>query len=261
MKTKPVFALVVGFIIFVVVLLGASEWMGKKSDVNLKLESGSVSKTDIEQIVHEYIANNPQVIVDSVNNYQRMRRDEDKKKQEDYVKNNFDRIANNPNDPRVGKPHAKFQIVEVFDYLCGYCKRMMPVKDQLLASGEDIEIVFKEFPILGEFSEIAAKAGLAVYYIDKTKYLDFHREILNHNGPKNHDVIDKTLAKINISHEQYEAALKDPRIEQTLHDVHGLATAAGIMGTPAYMINGKLFPGAVSYDDIMQEIDRIKKAH
>jgi len=260
MKTKPIFTLVVGFLIVVIALLGVAEWLGKtKSTTTLNLESGSVTKSDIEAITKEFIINNPQVIVDSVNNYQKVRRDDEKKKQEDFLKNNFDKITSNPNDPRVGNPNAKVKIVEVFDYMCGYCKHMMPVKDQVLTSGEDVEFVFKEFPILGEFSELASKSALAVYYLDKSKYLDFHREMLNLNGPKTQDSIDRILDKLNISRDKYQQAMKDVRIEQTLSEVRLFANSAGIMGTPAYIINGRIFPGALSYDAIMQEIQRIKK--
>lgn len=260
MKNKPVFAIVIGFLILVVVLLGVSQWLGKKEDIHVKLASGTMSKNDIEEVVRDYITNNPQIIVDSVNNYQRSKRDEEKKRTEDYLKSNFDKITSNPNDPRVGNPKAKVKIVEIFDYQCGYCKKMMPIKDQIIASGEDVEIVFKEFPILGEFSDMAARAALAVYYIDHAKYINFHREMLSHNGSRNQETINKVLEKVGISQDRYHEMLKDPRIDQTINEVRGLATAAGVMGTPAYIVDGKFFPGAISYEEIMQEVERSKKA-
>ena len=89
---------------------------------------------------------------------------------------------------------------------------------------------------------MVARAALAVYYIDKTKYLTFHRDMLTHNGSRSQEVIDKELEKIGISQEQYHQMLKDQRIDQTLNEVRGLASLAGIMGTPAYIVDGKFFP-------------------
>ena len=53
--------------------------------------------------------------------------------------------------------------MEFFDYRCGFCKGSSTCRDASGLQKEDsrVRVVYKDFPILGEPSELAAKAALA----------------------------------------------------------------------------------------------------
>ena len=61
-------------------------------------------------------------------------------------------------------------LFEFSDYNCGYCKRMFPTIQQLLANNDDIRLVVKEVSILSQSSLIAtggnsrSKAGTNSQY-------------------------------------------------------------------------------------------------
>lgn len=217
----------------------------------------AISRTEIQNIVKDFIIENPALIVESVD---RMNLDQARKERErvqNYIKDNIKQIQSSKKDPRIGNPNAKIKIVEFFDYRCGYCKRMMKVKDQLLASGMDIEIVFKEFPVLGDFSEKAARASLAVNSIDKSKYISFHRDLMNYTGPTDENALLNIAKAAGISEEQYSKALKSSNIEEILEDNKKIARAIGILGSPAYLINEEYYPGALSFEEIKEIIERL----
>ena len=50
---------------------------------------------------------------------------------------------------------------EFFDYQCGYCKRALPVMEDLLQTDTNVRVVWKELPILGPVSVFAARASMA----------------------------------------------------------------------------------------------------
>ena len=72
-----------------------------------------------------------------------------------------DELLNDPDSPVGGNPEGDVTIVELFDYRCPYCRTVAPRLNQLLKEDQEIRFVYKEWPILGPISEVAAKAALA----------------------------------------------------------------------------------------------------
>jgi len=212
--------------------------------------NSSITRVEIENIVKEFVLDNPELIVESVDRMNSNQAQKEKDRIDAYINSNIESVHKNPNNPRYGKKGAKLKIVEFFDYRCGYCKRMMSVKDQAVANNLDVEFIFVEFPILGEFSEEASKAALAINIADSSKYIDYHREMLNHNGPVDENTIPSVVAKIGISSEQFAKYLKNPKIKEILEDNKKLARGVGVMGSPAYIIGKEYYPGAMSYEEL-----------
>jgi protein-disulfide isomerase len=52
----------------------------------------------------------------------------------------------------------------------------------LVEEHPDIRFVFKEFPILGEYSNLSARYGLAVNAIAPEKYYNFYSAVLSTMG-------------------------------------------------------------------------------
>ena len=124
-----------------------------------------LSKQELDKIMYEYIMENPQVILDSVDRL-RKKMEEDSKLDEDYLKENFMEFANNPNIPYMGSDTPKVIIIEFFDYNCGYCKKSLDAVVELLRTEYDLKISFRDYPILAPSSRIAAKAALAAVLLD-----------------------------------------------------------------------------------------------
>ncbi len=94
--------------------------------------------------------------------------------------------------------------------------------------------------------------ALAIYLIDNQKYIQFHDAVMD---APNTD--DKTLAnilkKLNIDNAKVEELMKDERVNKELENVMKLAQQLGVRGTPAFIINDTLVPGAIDLKN-MQEM-------
>jgi len=126
----------------------------------------TMSKSEIEALVKDYILENPEIIRDA---FIALQEKEALKEQEIFRESIIsakDLLENDPRDPSIGPKDAKVTIVEFFDYNCGFCKRATPwVEEAVEKYGDDIRVVFKELPILDyktKTSRPAARAALAM---------------------------------------------------------------------------------------------------
>ena len=132
------------------------------------------SKSEIENIIHDYIVNNPDVLIEATANVQRRQQELQKQKQDKLIAE----IENSKLFPQSGPAKAKHVIVEFFDYNCGYCKRAKPLFIDLLKESKDTKYIYMEFPILSEISNTAARVGVVIYNLNKEKYVKYNNELM-----------------------------------------------------------------------------------
>ena len=70
-------------------------------------------------------------------------------------------VLDDPGSPRAGPPGADVTIVVFTDYLCPICKATDPALARLQAADPRVRVVYKDWPIRGPVSELAARTALA----------------------------------------------------------------------------------------------------
>lgn len=217
-----------------------------------------LTKADVEAIVKQVIAENPELLIDSVSNYQKKRLSEDSAK---ASKNIVERKAEllDSEAPSIGNPNGDVTIVEFFDYHCGYCKQFLPVVTQVVSEDPKLRMVFKEFPILAPDSSIAAKAALAVYSIDKTKYLAYHTALMKMTGSFNAENLADKAESLGIDKAAFKKSLADPRWDKELSQNRELAEALYITGTPALTVGDELVPGVIPVAELKKKIAAVRE--
>lgn len=159
-----------------------------------------------------------------------------------------DQIFNNPADPVLGNLQGDVTVVEFFDYRCPYCKRVSDSLTALLKDDPNIKLVFKEFPILGPDSVVAAKIALAAHR--QGKYEQVHEAFMSHKGSFEQSALLDLAASVGADPARLAADMQDPAILGLLQANDSLAAALGITGTPGFLFGKQLVPGAVSLDDM-----------
>ena len=159
-----------------------------------------------------------------------------------------DQIFNNPADPVIGNVNGDVTVVEFFDYRCPYCKRVSDSLMTLVKDDPNVKVVYKEFPILGPGSLVAAKIALAAHR--QGKYEQVHTAFMAHKGSfEQADLLD-LAASVGADPANLAADMQDPAIQGQLQANDSLAAALGITGTPGFLFGRQLVPGAVSLDDM-----------
>jgi protein-disulfide isomerase len=157
----------------------------------------------------------------------------------------------------TGPANAKTTLVEFYDYDCPYCRASLPaVKKYYEAHKNDTRFSFIEFPIAelhGPSALLAAKASLAARH-QPAHYMDFHFALLGQEGAVTADMIYAEAAKAGMDVNKLKTDMADPGIEKSLQSSIALAHKLGIDGTPTFVLNGKMRPGAVDDDSLASEM-------
>lgn len=214
----------------------------------------SVSQ-DFAGEVAEALKSNPQMIIDAMQKYQDdMRAAEEKAAQEAMAKY-MDEINNSANAPFIGPDDAKIVVVEFFDFSCGYCKRLAPELEKIVAANADVKFIFKPLTFVSPISDYQAKAGYAAH--KQGKFAEFYKEVMAFGGRMNEAAVDEVANKIGLDIAQYKADLASDEVAANMKAVNELAQNISINGVPAVLINGKHVQ-AMSATELQNAIDAAK---
>ena len=206
---------------------------------------GASQRKAIEKVVREYLKNNPDVLIDALENLRERQDAEKKSRGQAALAARRSELENDPATPFGGNTKGNVTLVEFFDYQCGFCKRVMPALRELLRSDGNIRMVFKEFPILGAASVIAARAALAAWKQDRGGYRTFHFALMATKGKLSEDKIMAVAVESGLDMDRLRRDMAAPEIDDVLQKNLRLADALGIRGTPAFVIGDRLVPGAI----------------
>lgn len=143
-------------------------------------------------------------------------------------------LFRNASDPVVGNPKGNVTVVEFFDYQCSHCISMAPVIAKALRSNPNLRVVFKELPIRGPGSELAARAALAANL--QHKYYPFNHALLNSNEQLNEAVIFKIAKQSGLDVVKLKKDMSSKRITAQIGYNFQLAQKYKLTGTPTFFI-------------------------
>ncbi|MGH6980333.1 MAG: DsbA family protein [Stellaceae bacterium] len=214
---------------------------------------------ELERIVHDYIVKHPDVLMEALQAAEEREKADKVARAEKSIRDQHNALYNDPESQIGGNPHGDVTIVEFFDYRCPYCKQVQPVLEGLLDSDRNLRIVYKEFPILGPASAYASKIALASRA--QGKYNAFHRAMMETKGSIDEKVVDKVALSVGIDLAKAKADMAAPAIEAVIKKDFALADAINVNGTPAFIIAGKLYPGAMTLEELKKLIADARQAH
>lgn len=134
----------------------------------------------IETIIHDYLLKNPDVMIEALRSAEDKLNREADAKATTVLNDRAKEIFDDPATPVGGNPRGDVTIVEFFDYRCPYCKQVLPVLQTILKEDHKLRFVYKEMPVLGPASVVAAHAALAAQR--QGKYEAFHTAMMATKG-------------------------------------------------------------------------------
>lgn len=200
----------------------------------------------IEEIVHNYLLEHPEVLIASIQRFQQRYQAEAQEQKREAVGKLQKELQQDPSSPTL-EPAAQaadpVSIVAFLDYQCGYCKRSAETLSKI-ATMPGVRIVFKEFPILGPDSLRAAKAALAAR--NQNAYQQFHQALMKSEGPVSAGRINEIVATLKLDSARFNADMESPEIAAALQRNGQLAEKLGVQSTPTFVIGKEVVPGAIT---------------
>ena len=215
------------------------------------------SREEIEQIVRDYLMENPQVILDAVQAMQARQAAEEAALQAENLVRLREHVVGGPATMIVGNPDGDVTLVEFFDYRCSYCRRVAPAVMSLIESDPGIRIAMKEFPILGAESVYASRAALAA--ANQDMYWEMHVALMDFGGTYDETSIREIAADLDMDEDQLIADMTSPEVDAAINQNYELAQTLGINGTPAFIVGDTVVPGAVSLETLQDLIDEARQ--
>jgi protein-disulfide isomerase len=217
-----------------------------------------VTREAIEQVIREYLMNHPEVILESLRRSEQRQREAARAQSRAAVQAHRQQLVESPDSPVGGNPAGDVTIVEFFDYRCPHCRRMLPVIKALLGEDPGLRLVYKELPILGEESVVAARLALAARR--QGKYAEIHERLMIETGPFTRDALLTTLAGLGLDGDRLRADMDAADTTSVIARELALAQALGIDGTPAFVVGGELVVGAVDLGTLRDLVGRARLA-
>ena len=202
----------------------------------------------VEQVVEQYLRTHPEVIEQSLRILQAKRQAEEQERTRQVIATKQDELLNDPNSPVSGNIKGDVTVVEFFDYRCGYCKRVAGTVTQLQQDDPNVRVVYKDYPILGEASELASRAALASKV--QGNHLAFHEALLASEEELTQETIVVLAAAVGLDTEKLHRDMESPSIQTIIERNRTLARELGINGTPGFIIGTELVPGALELKDL-----------
>ena len=143
----------------------------------------------------------------------------------------------------LGNPDAKITIVEFGDYQCTFCYKFhdetMKKIDQTYIKAENVNFVYRDFPLNGPQSILASEASYCAQ--KQNKFWEYHDTLYNNWGGENTGWITKNVLlgfanDIKLDLDSFSQCLENSEFKQKVLDNEQFAREIGIDATPSFLI-------------------------
>ncbi len=156
--------------------------------------------------------------------------------------------------PETGNPKAGVTIIEFSDYECPFCKRAEhTVQDVLKTYGDKVRLVYRDYPL--PFHAHAMPAANAANCANaQGKFWPYHDKLFASD-----DLSDEKLKafadELKLDRKKFDDCLAKQEFKAAIEKDIADGSQAGVTGTPAFFINGRLLSGAQPIEKFKEVID------
>lgn len=151
-------------------------------------------------------------------------------------------------------------VVYFMDYQCPVCRARTDDYARVFSEDPKVRVIYRDTPIFGPQSEIAARLAIASQF--QGKHEAFHLALMHSKGRLTDPAIREaaTKAGVNWARLQKDLAANKAKIDAQIEMNMRLSEAAGISGTPAFIIGDTLADGAFDYANLKGQIADVRAA-
>lgn len=169
-------------------------------------------------------------------------------------------------DAVLGNPNAPVTIIEFSDFQCPFCRKfwketLPQIKKDYLLTGK-ARLVYRDFPLTQIHPGATPAAEGAECAKEQDKFWEMHDAIFEEQEKQGSgtvqftaDDVKKWAAKIGLNASKFNQCLDSGKYKQEIEKDLADGSAAGVTGTPAVFVNGRLIVGAQPFAAFKAVID------
>jgi len=212
-----------------------------------------LSQEEIERIVRDYLLREPEVLAEAFKRLQQRQSASAAMRSKQAIHDHRQALFGDQASPVEGNTQAKVTIVEFFDYRCVHCRSVASTIDHIVSSNASVRVVYKNFPVLGEPSVLAARAAVAAQ--QQGGWPKLHRAMLAFSGDFTLDSLLALGSSVGLDSAKLKTDMMSPETDRALQANLTLAAALGLDATPSFVIGDRVIRGALSADAFQALID------
>ena len=214
----------------------------------------------LEQQVLEIIRKHPEVVLESVRDYQKQQQGQQQKAQQAFVQD----LKTNPKavigqSPTTGAKTAKVVLVEFSDFQCPYCSAAHATLKQFMAKHQnDVTLVYKNFPLTSIHSEALPAAKAAWAAGQQGKFWEYHDALFTQQKRLGDAFYQETAKNLGLDVQKFNQDRGSKAAEAAIAQDVQMAEKLGVDGTPFFVMNGSVFSGSVELSDLEATLAKVK---
>lgn len=213
-------------------------------------------KQELGDLIRTYLLEHPELLREMADKLEAKDQEEERIARTEGLVKQKGLVFHHEGDAVIGNPKGDVTVVEFMDYNCGWCKRSLSEVQALLEKDKNLKIVLKEFPIFGQHSEFAARAALASKKQDM--YWPFHVALFSHEGQITEEVVREIAKAEGLDVAKLEEDMKDKQVLDTISANYDLAKELKLNGTPAFIVDEKVYPGYIPLTELEGAIAAVR---
>ena len=145
--------------------------------------------------------------------------------------------------PIFGDSNAPITILEWGDYQCTFCYKfhqdtLDKINEDYIKTGK-VNLVFKDFPLNGPDSVIAAEASYCAN--DQGKYWEYHDELYKNWGGERtgwitRDALDSFATTVGLDLTEFNGCLDEQKYREHILSLYRFGQEIGIDATPSFLV-------------------------
>lgn len=145
--------------------------------------------------------------------------------------------------PLMGDSNAPITILEWGDYQCTFCYKfhqntLDTIREDFINEGK-VKLVFKDFPLNGPDSLLAAEASYCAE--DQEKYWQYHDELYKNWGGERtgwvtRESLDRFAISVDLDLDEFNKCLDEHKYQNRVITLHEFGKEIGIDATPSFLV-------------------------
>lgn len=156
--------------------------------------------------------------------------------------------------PPLGPADAPITIVEFSDYECPFCKRAeASIEEVKKVYGDKVRLAYRHYPLpFHANARPAAQASLCAN--EQGKFWPFHDKVMAANDLSAAN-LQQIASDVGLDRKQFDDCVAAGKFADQIDKDLAAGQAAGVNGTPAFFINGRMLDGAQPFEKFQEIID------
>lgn len=157
--------------------------------------------------------------------------------------------------PAKGPSNAPIELIEFSDFQCPFCLRAHPIVSQVLSTyGNKIRFVYRNYPLPNHpNARPAAEAAQCAH--EQGQFWPYYDRLFANPTKLADGDLKQAAAELGLDANRFNSCFDSHKFKGVVDTDVKEGSAAGVNGTPAFFINGRLINGAQPFDAFKRVID------